>query len=42
MADHPPAPHVPDAPEKLARSIVGLTAAGALAFLVLVLIFVIF
>jgi hypothetical protein len=42
MADHPNAPPVADAPEKLARSIVGLTAAGALAFVVLVLIFVLF
>ena len=42
MADHHPAPARPaaDAPEKLARTIVFLTTAGAVAFVALVLIFV--
>lgn len=40
MADHAPSRPPPDAPEKLARTIVFLTTAGAVAFVVLVGIFV--
>ena len=42
MADPHAAPHrpAPDAPETLARTVVLLTTAGAVAFVALVLIFV--